>query len=128
MGDLKQKNNILLKEVRILKNQNNKLQTAMKPFSDVCKNKFKNKSIKERHEEILHEREQTEKFSCSKCDCDGETDKTLDTHIVLKHFKVNLNGAQQLDKYECSECADYFSTREALINHVKKRGKCKLNI
>ena len=40
MGDLKQKNNILVKEASILKKQNNKLQTAMKPVSDVCRNKF----------------------------------------------------------------------------------------
>ena len=30
----------------------------------------------------------------------------LDTHIVIKHFKVNFSGAQQKDLYECNESAE----------------------
>ena len=55
---------------------------------------------------MAHQKEQTDKVSCSKCDFTGETDNKLYTDIVLEHFKINFSGVQQIDKYECNECAD----------------------
>ena len=106
------------------KPHNNKLQTALgskEPGDNVFKRKLIIKVIKERNEEIVNKKKQTEKCSCSKWDLNGKTDQQLDTHIVMKHFKVNLSGTQQIDKYECNECVEYFIIREALIKHVKKR-------
>ena len=75
---------------------------------------------------MAHKMGQTDKGSCSKCDFSSERDQKLDTHIVIKHFKVNFAWAQHTDKYECNECADYFNEREASIKHVKKRGNVNL--
>ena len=59
---------------------------------------------------------------------EGESDQILDTHIIIKHFKVNLSGAPNPDKSECNECDDYFEQREELVKRVRKGGKCKLNM
>ena len=91
-----------------------------------CKQKFKDKVVQEKHQEMYHRQY---KFSCSKCNFIAETDKKkLDTHIVMKHFKEKYSGAQNLEKFECNEFYDYFDIREALIKQVKKRGKCKKSI
>ena len=65
-----------------------------------------------------------DKFICSKSNFIAETDHNLDTHIVMKHFKVNYSAAQNLENFECNKCDDYFDMRKALIKHMKKRGKC----
>ena len=91
----------------------------------VCKKKFKDKVVLEKHQEMSHRQD---KLSCSKCNFIAETDHKLDTHIVMKHFKVNYSGAPNLENFECNECDDYFEIREALIKHVKKRGKCKKSV
>ena len=43
---------------------------------------------------MAHKMGQTDKGSCSKCDFSSERDQKLDTHIVIKHFKVNFAWAQ----------------------------------
>ena len=96
-----------------LKSHNNKASNA------IFKNKLNDRAIKE----MSHETKQTDKVSCSKCDFTSETDQKLETHVVLKHFKVNLSGAQLINKYECNECTDYFNERETPIKHIKKREK-----
>ena len=51
--------------------------------------------------------------------------KKIDTHSLMKHFKINYSGAQPIDMFECNKFAD--NIMKELIKHVKKRGKCKLN-
>ena len=63
---------------------------------------------------MAHKKE-SDKLSWSKCHFPGETDQTLDTHTIMKHFKVNYSEAQPIDMCEFNECADYFHIGEELI-------------
>ena len=53
--------------------------------------------------------------------------KKIDTHSLMKHFKIKYSGAKPIDMFEGNKFANYSNIMKELIKHVKKRGKCKLN-
>ena len=74
---------------------------------------------------MSHKQELKDKFQCNFI---AETDHKLQTFIVMKHFEVNYSGARNFENFECNECDNYFDIREAIIRHMRKRGKYKNSV
>ena len=80
------------------------------PFCPICLRIFRKKSGRDNHVAVIHQKEQTDIFTCEVCDKRYMSKEGLEYHKTVKH-----GGA----RFECTICGNSFGHRSALIRHSK---------